>query len=113
MPYGWHWKPGLTLGEVRPLQPNELASAPSVQLQAWVDDALALRLQRQPLAVDMRLNALPDGGAQLTATVQDNATLMGWLLSQAGAIRVQAPEALRSAMLELLRQSLDLHEENT
>ena len=113
MPYGWHWKPGLTLGEVRPLQPNELASAPSVQLMAWVDDALALRLQRQPLAADMRLNALPDGGAQLTATVQDNATLMGWLLSQAGATLVQAPEALRSAMLELLRQSLDLHEENT
>jgi hypothetical protein len=35
---------------------------------------------------------------------------MGWLLSQAGSIRVQAPEDLRMAMVEQLRQSLALHD---
>ena len=35
---------------------------------------------------------------------------MGWLLSQAGSIRIQAPLALRVAMLEQLRQSLALHD---
>nr|NOY04451.1 WYL domain-containing protein [Gammaproteobacteria bacterium] len=43
-------------------------------------------------------------------TVDDNRALMSWLLSQAGAIRVQAPKALRLAMLAQLRQSLALHE---
>jgi len=110
MPYGWYWQPGLTLDEARPLQPHDLASVQSVALHAWVDDALARRLQQQPLAKDMRLEALPAGGAQLIATVQDNAALMGWLLSHAGAIRVQAPETLRSAMLEHLRQGLAQHD---
>lgn len=50
------------------------------------------------------------GGAALVATVDDNRALMGWLLSQAGSIRIQAPQALRAAMIEQLRQSLALHE---
>jgi len=36
--------------------------------------------------------------------------LMGWLLSQAGAIRVQGPQSVRLALLEHLRQSLALHD---
>jgi predicted DNA-binding transcriptional regulator YafY len=110
MPYGWHWQPGLNLDDVRPLHLNDLASVQPVQLHAWVNDALARRLRQQPLAEDMRLDSLPEGGAQLTATVLDNTALMGWLLSHAGAIRLLAPEALRSAMLEHLRQSLALHD---
>lgn len=58
----------------------------------------------------MQLTAHADGGATLVATVDDSRALMGWLLSQAGSIRVQAPQALRLAMLEQLRQSLVLHD---
>ncbi len=110
MPYGWYWQPGLSLGEAQQLQPDVLAAPEQIELHAWVDDGLARRLQAQPLATDMQLTALADGGATLVATVDDNRVLMGWLLSQAGSIRVQAPQALRQAMLEQLRQSLVLHD---
>ncbi|MFJ4453054.1 WYL domain-containing protein [Pseudomonas sp. NPDC089392] len=110
MPYGWYWQPGLSLGEAQQLQPDVLTPPEQVELRAWVDDGLARRLQVQPLATDMQLTAHPAGGATLEATVDDNRALMGWLLSQAGSIRVQAPQALRVAMLEQLRQSLALHD---
>jgi hypothetical protein len=58
----------------------------------------------------MRLAPHGNGGATLDATVDDSRALMGWLLSQAGSIRVQAPEALRTAVIEQLRQSLALHD---
>ena len=82
-----------------------------LHLHAWVDDALARRLEASPLSADMQLTLQADGGATLLATVDDNRALMGWLLSQAGSICVQAPQALRQAMLEQLRQSLALHED--
>jgi len=111
MPYGWYWQPGLSLGEAQQLQPDALTPAPQVELHAWVDDALARRLEASPLSADMQLTPQANGGARLLATVNDNRALMGWLLSQAGSIRVQAPQALRQAMLEQLRQCLALHEE--
>ncbi len=64
-----------------------------------------------PLSADMQLTPQASGGATLVATVDDNRALVGWLLSQAGSIRIHAPQALRVAMLEQLRQSLALHEE--
>ncbi|MGE8059555.1 WYL domain-containing protein [Pseudomonas sp. NPDC089547] len=110
MPYGWYWQPGLTLGEAQQLQPDVLTPPEHIELHAWVDDALARRLEALPLSADMQLTALANGGAALVATVDDNRALMSWLLSQAGSIRVQAPQALRLAMLEQLRQSLALHD---
>ncbi|ANI34046.1 transcriptional regulator [Pseudomonas sp. JY-Q] len=110
MPYGWYWQPGLSLGEAQQLQPDALAPPTHVVLYAWVDDALARRLEQSPLSVDMQLTPQAGGGAALVATVDDNRALMGWLLSQAGSIRIQAPQALRAAMIEQLRQSLALHE---
>ena len=110
MPYGWYWQPGLSLEQAQQLQPDALAPAEQVELRAWVDDALVRRLQAQPLAADMQLTAHPNGGATLVASVADNRALMGWLLSQASSIRVEAPLALRVAMLEQLRQSLALHD---
>ena len=112
MPYGWYWQPGLSLGEAQQLQHDALTPAEQVELHAWVDDALARRLEASPLSADMQLTPLADGGATLVATVDDNRVLMGWLLSQAGSIRVQAPQAVRQAMLEQLRQSLALHEDS-
>ncbi|CAM3974673.1 Transcriptional regulator [Pseudomonas reidholzensis] len=111
MPYGWYWQPGLSLGEAQKLQPGDFATAAPIVLSAWVDQGLALHLAEQPLSADMRLEPQADGGATLEATVDDNRALMGWLLSHAGAIRVHAPEVLRNAMLEQLRQSLALHDE--
>ncbi|MDZ5110583.1 WYL domain-containing protein [Pseudomonas putida] len=111
MPYGWYWQPGLNLREAQQLQPDALTPSEQVVLHAWVDDALARRLEASPLSADMQLTLQADGGATLLATVDDNRALMGWLLSQAGSICVQAPQALRQAMLEQLRQSLALHED--
>ncbi|MDM3890079.1 WYL domain-containing protein [Pseudomonas juntendi] len=110
MPYGWYWQPGLSLEQAHQLQPDALCPAAQVELRAWVDDALARRLEQAPLSADMQLTAQGDGGAVLVATVDDNRALMSWLLSQAGAICVQAPKALRLAMLAQLRESLALHE---
>ncbi|HDS1738026.1 MULTISPECIES: WYL domain-containing protein [Pseudomonas] len=110
VPYGWYWQPGLSLGEAYRLLPGDFASAQPIALQAWVDQGLALHLAEQPLSDDMRLESLAEGGARLEATVDDNRALMGWLLSHAGSIRLQAPEGLREAMLMQLRQSLALHE---
>ncbi|MNM99216.1 hypothetical protein D3C81_1117670 [compost metagenome] len=111
MPYGWYWQPGLSLAEAQQLQPDALSAVRQIALRAWVDDTLARRLEQQPLSTDMQLTPQQDGGATLAATVDDSRALMGWLLSQAGAIRVQAPESLRAALLEQLRQSLALHDE--
>ncbi|MNO25605.1 hypothetical protein D3C76_154470 [compost metagenome] len=111
MPYGWYWQPGLSLGEARHLQPDALSPVRQVVLRAWVDDALARRLEHQPLSSDMQLTPQQDGGASLQATVDDGRALMGWLLSQAGSIRVQGPQALREALLEQMRQSLALHDD--
>ncbi|MBA6109690.1 MULTISPECIES: WYL domain-containing protein [Pseudomonas] len=110
MPYGWYWQAGLNPGEAQQLQPDALSPAEQIELHAWVDDALARRLEASPLSAHMQLTLQTEGGAILVATVDDNRSLMGWLLSQAGSIRVQAPQALRQAMLVQLRQSLALHE---
>ena len=81
----------------------------AIQLHAWVDPALAKRLHETPLSEDMTLIAEPDG-ARLTATVNDSWELKWWLLSQAGAIRVDAPTTLRQALIDSQRQSLALHD---
>lgn len=111
MPYGWYWQPGLSLDAAQQLQPDALTPSQQIQLQAWVDDGLARRLEDQPLSEDMRLAPHDNGGAMLAATVQDSRALMGWLLSQAGSIRVKAPETLRVSMVEQLRQSLALNDD--
>jgi predicted DNA-binding transcriptional regulator YafY len=111
MPYGWYWQPGLSLGQAEQLQPDALSPSQQIELQAWVDDGLARRLEDQPLSEDMRLAPQDNGGAMLAATVEDSRALMSWLLSQAGSIRVKAPETLRISMVEQLRQSLALNDD--
>lgn len=85
------------------------SGAMQIQLQAWVDPALAKRLRETPLSEDMTLIAEADG-ARLTATVNDSWELKWWLLSQAGAIRVDEPPTLRQALIDCQRQSLALHD---
>lgn len=125
MPYGWHLQPartltvpGMKLGEGLTLHwahadsdaPPAGVPSQQISLHAWVDDALANRLAESPLSHDMQLTGDAAGGATLAATVSDSLELMWWLLSNAGSLRIQAPETLRSAMLERLRQSLALHQ---
>ncbi|MBA5707654.1 WYL domain-containing protein [Pseudomonas fulva] len=108
MPYSWHWQPGSKLRDGATTTPGE---APvHVELHAWVDESLYDHLEMHPLGTGMRLTVLPNGGAILVTTVADDRALMGWLLSQAGAIRVQGPQSVRLALLEHLRQSLALHD---
>ncbi|MBF8767609.1 WYL domain-containing protein [Pseudomonas sp. xss_4] len=108
MPYSWHWQPGSKLRDGATTTPGE---APvHVELHAWVDESLYHHLEIHPLGTGMRLTVLPNGGAILVTTVADDRALMCWLLSQAGAIRVQGPQSVRLALLEHLRQSLALHD---
>lgn len=79
-----------------------------IELRAWVDGALAARLQETPLAADMRLETCCNG-ARLNATVIDSWELKWWLLSQAGAIRVDAPISLRDELIANLQQGLALY----
>lgn len=82
----------------------------AIRLHAWIDSALAKRLRETPLSEDMTLITEPDG-ARLTATVNDSWELKWWLLSQAGAIRVDAPATLRQALIDSQRKSLAMHTE--
>ncbi|WP_308700943.1 WYL domain-containing protein [Pseudomonas extremaustralis] len=81
----------------------------AIQLRAWVDPALSKRLRETPLSEDMTLIVEPEG-ARLSATVNDSWELKWWLLSQAGAIRVDEPTTLRQALIDCQRQSLALHD---
>ena len=80
-----------------------------IQLRAWVDPTLAKRLRETPLSEDMKLIEQPDG-ALLTATINNSWELKWWLLSQAGAIRIDEPKTLRQSLIDSQRQSLALHD---
>ncbi|WP_028634334.1 WYL domain-containing protein [Pseudomonas parafulva] len=110
LPYSWHWQPGLKASHTQQWLAEDMAGPAQIELHAWVDDALARDLQQRPVGVGMLLLPQADGGATLVTTVADSPTLMAWLLSQAGSIRVQAPKEIRVAMLDQLRHSLALHE---
>nr|WP_314483695.1 WYL domain-containing protein [uncultured Pseudomonas sp.] len=110
MPYSWHWQPGRKLRDAAPPAHSDAPEPVEVELHAWVDEALFHQLQMNPLGTGMRLKCLPNGGAILVTKVTDDRALMGWLLSQAGSIRVQGPQSVRLALLEQLRQSLALHD---
>lgn len=102
IPFGWHWSAS-AVGELRgnfDLQgylrgdSPQLACGEGMQLQAWVSDALARQLREAPLTADMQLTAL-EQGHRLRATVVDGWPLRWWLLSQAEALVVEQPNALR------------------
>lgn len=80
-----------------------------IQLRAWVDPTLAKRLRETPLSEDMKLIDESDG-ALLTATINNSWELKWWLLSQAGAIRIDEPKTLRQSLIDSQRQSLALHD---
>jgi hypothetical protein len=46
----------------------------------------------------------------LTATINNSWELKWWLLSQAGAIRIDEPKTLRQSLIDSQRQSLALHD---
>ena len=74
MPYGWYWQPGLSLGEAQQLQPDALTPPTHVVLYAWVDDALAHRLddahtpEGRDAFVDDTLAMLRSNAAAILAT---------------------------------------------
>lgn len=89
----------------------EFGAPKPIELVAWVNDNLARLLTETPLSEDMRLEVLEPttGGARLTATVNDTWELRWWILSQAGSLRVEAPEGLRNEIVRELREGLQLY----
>jgi len=78
-----------------------------IQLEAWVNEGLARLLQETPISNDMQL-VPEEGGSRLTATVNDSWELKWWILSHAGAIRVEQPGYFRDDITERLQQALTL-----
>lgn len=80
-----------------------------IQLRAWVNDGLCQLLRERPISDDMSLVS-EEGGATLTATVQNSWELLWWLLSHAGSIQVQEPPSLRKDFVRRLKAGLKLQE---
>ena len=111
-PFGWYLLPemGVHGFERETLaDPRQRSDAPRLELELWVNAALAGQLLDAPLSPDMQLRRDETGGAHLWATLAEDAALMAWLLARAGALRVKRPYALRSAMLERLQQGVALN----
>jgi predicted DNA-binding transcriptional regulator YafY len=80
-----------------------------LSLRAWVNEGLCQLLRERPLSDDMEL-APEEGGATLTATVQNSWELLWWLLSHAGSIQVQEPPSLRENYIRRLKAGLEIQE---
>jgi len=89
----------------------EFGGPTPITLVAWVNDNLARLLTETPLSEDMELEAIgsPDDGYRLSATVNDSWELRWWILSQAGALKVESPEELQADILGRLREGLELY----
>jgi len=109
-PYGWYWQAELSTELLQPPQPSDRCMAQPITLRAWVTPGLARQLAAQPLSDDMLLEPLAEGDARLVATVAYDHALISWLLAHAGSIKVTAPDSVREALLERLRQALLLHD---
>jgi predicted DNA-binding transcriptional regulator YafY len=87
----------------------QFAVTGKITLLAQVNATVATILRETPLSEDMQLSSGEDGWMQLQATVNDSWELKWWLLSHAGAIRIDAPQSLRTEITERLQQALTLH----
>lgn len=81
------------------------ASGPPIAFKAWVSKNLKRDLQEAPLAQDMTLKPVKDGGAIVTATVQRSWPFQRWLLSRGPDIQVMEPQSLRDYMVGKLDQA--------
>lgn len=78
-------------------------------IEAWINEGLSRLLAETPLSNDMLL-APEEGGARLTATVNDSWELRWWILSHAGSIQIRKPRQLRDEISQRLRSALELQE---
>lgn len=118
LPYSWSWQIGCKPASTGSV---ELAAVPDACPSTVIEPRhvriifkAGLRLTQdfaQTFGVsDLTLEPTSEGEVLACATLEDTPMLLNWLLSQAGALHVQAPVALREAMLARLRKGLELHE---
>ena len=82
----------------------------SLALRLRFDAEAAYHLYETPLARDQRLEPLPDGRVDLTATVQDTAQLRWWLLGFGSGVEVVAPNSLREEFSQEARRLASMYE---
>ncbi len=118
LPYRWSWQPGCKPASTYPAVDRATPEASRatlieprhIRVIFKAEPRLTQDFARTFGISDLTLESTPEGDTLTCATLEDTPKLLHWLLSQAGALQVHAPTALRDAMLTRLRQGLDLHE---
>ncbi len=117
LPYSWSWQAGCKPASTGSVDPPAIpdASQPTVaprhiRVTFKADPRLTQDFAQTFGVSDLTLEPTSEGETLACATLEDTPLLLNWLLSQAGALHVQAPVALREAMLARLRKGLELHE---
>jgi len=82
----------------------------SLALRLRFDAEAAYHLYETPLAADQRLEAIPNGRVELTATVQDTAQLRWWLLGFGAGVEVVGPGGLREEFSKEARRLANMYE---
>ncbi len=119
LPYSWSWQPGCKPASTCPADPIALPEQPRptaieprhIRVAFKAEPRLTQDFAQTFGVSDLTLEPTPEGDTLACATLEDTPLLLHWLLSQAGSLRVQAPAALREAMLARLRKGLELHEQ--
>jgi len=118
LPYSWSWQAGCkpaSTGSVdhfaAPDTPQPAVIQPRhIRVTFKAEPRLTQDFAQTFAVSDLTLEPTAEGETLACATLEDTSMLLNWLLSQAGALQVQAPIALREAMLARLRKGLELHE---
>ena len=63
-------------------------------------------MTEMPLSLDQTVEAMPDGGYRIRASMKDSANLREWLLSHARDINVISPASIRDSIRDNLQQAL-------
>ncbi|MFM2051958.1 MAG: hypothetical protein RL682_2449 [Pseudomonadota bacterium] len=71
-----------------------------IAIHLWISSELAVLLAESPLAANQVITPYvgQSGGSELKATITDSALLIWWLRSQAKAVKVLAPENLKTML---------------
>jgi len=84
-------------------------SSETLPLRVRFSADAAYHLHETPLADDQRLEELPDGRVELTATVLDTAQLRWWLQGFGAGVEVMAPASLREEFAAEVRRMAGLY----
>lgn len=81
-----------------------------IQLKAQFSANHGEHLFETPLSEDQKIEALPDGGLMITATVADTPQLVWWLLALGDGVEVMQPLALRIKIADTVRAMMERYQ---